>query len=163
MDGGMALAPALKDLEEDYLLLTMIDETVPAGMPVVLWGNAETATLTYGKGFAATPSTLTALSGLFLPANPTSVLTLQGKDDVPGFYAFMGDIIEPNQAYLKLDNPDIQGLTLRFSDIEDGIRSMHNTQSPATGDIYDLSGRQMEKGKLLKGLYIVGGKKILVK
>ena len=164
--GNKALAPAYNSIDADDVLLTLVDNTVPAGTPVVLWGESETATLTYGNSFVTQPSTETALSGLFLPANPASVLTLQGVEDVPGFYAFDGETVEANQAYLKLRDPSIQALKLRFSDVEDGIKEVESSRQEAGSPVYDLSGRQLPNGRLsnsqmLKGIYIVNGKKVI--
>ncbi|MBR5052909.1 MAG: hypothetical protein IKW91_06755 [Bacteroidaceae bacterium] len=158
VDGSQALAPALKDVEDGFVLLTLVGDTVPAGTPVVLWGESETAALSYGAGFATHPSTATALTGLFLPASPANALTLQGIDNVPYFYTFDGDIIEPNRAYLKLENPSIEGLLIKFSDYEDGIRRV----LPSDGTskmIYNILGQRLSHQQ--KGINIVGGKKIL--
>ncbi len=159
------LAPDQYDIPEEYVLLTMIGNTVPAGTPVVLWGESETATLSYGAGFAAQPSTATALNGLFVPANPVGVLTLQGQDNIPGFYAFSGETIEPNQAYLKPKDSGIQSLLLKFSDIEDGIEEIQNPESEIQDGvaIYDLSGRKVTTGQWPKGLYIINNKKAIRK
>ena len=161
VDGERALAPALKGIETDFALLTMVEETVPAGKPVVLRSESGTATLTYGKGFVTRPSTDTALHGLFRPTNLAGVLTLQGYEDVPGFYAFSGNMIEPNQAYLKLKDSNIQALPVKFSDIEDRIHSVNGQSSMTNGQpIYNLAG-QLVKDKSLKGVYIVNNKKII--
>ena len=183
MDGNRALAPALKNIEEGYVDLTKTDNTVPAGTPVLLWGMNETATLTYGTGFALHPSTGTALRGLYTPTTIAKVFTLQGKDDIPGFYPFNG-YIEANQAYLKLKDSSIQGLTLSFSDvIEDGLinEELRVKNDESATAIYDLSGRRImgqgarSKGQentmgnaqcsmfngLKKGIYIINGKKVL--
>lgn len=154
------LSPAFDNMNEGYVLLTWTDNTIPAGTPVVLWGENETAKLTYGRGFTKSPSTETALTGLFLPASPQNVLTLQAVDDVPGFYAFMGNNIEPNHAYLKLQDAGIEALTLRFSDIEDGIKSLTSTLSTMSEErIFNIAGQRMSK--IQRGINIVGGKKIL--
>ena len=161
IDGRRALAPTLQ--EDGSVLLTMVGNTVAAGMPVILWGETETVPLTYGTGFATEPSADTALRGLFTPASPSYVLTLQGKDDTPGFYAFTGETIEPNRAYLSLNDPTIQGLTLKFSDVEDGIPEIHNSKSSIQNEAegwYDLMGRKANV-QLPKGIYIQSGKKLL--
>ncbi|MCR5849318.1 MAG: phosphatidylinositol-specific phospholipase C [Bacteroidaceae bacterium] len=166
-------------ISEGYVLLTNVGNAVPAGTPVVLWGESETASLTYGEGFTAQPSTATALQGLFMPASPTNVLTLQGQNDIPGFYAPTDETIEPNQAYLTLENPDIQSLVLKFSDIEDGIKLIHNSQFTIRNEdaVYDVSGRRFDNSsqssgaggakinnqnsKLPRGIYIIDGKKVI--
>ena len=161
ISGERALAPVFRGEDNGSVLLTLVGDTLPAGIPVVLWGESETATLTYGKGFATRPSKETALQGLFLPANPAGALTLQGLEDVPGFYAFTGNVIEPNQAYLKLKDADIQALTLKFSDVDDGISVIEGGQRTLEGPIYNISGQRIDKSRLHKGIYITKGKKIL--
>ena len=177
IDGGAALAPAYEGLDDDDLLLTLTDGTVPAGTPAVLRGEGETATLTYGTGFSPQPSTETGLCGLFLPDSPAGVLTLQDADGVPAFRAFTGDVIQPGQAYLKLKNQAGRVLTLRFSDIEDGIGGIQGdpqtlfSEQSASHDgatVVNLAGQQVSAGRQAKGIYIVkqgpgkpGWKKVL--
>ena len=162
IDGGRALAPAFRDFETGYVFLTLASDTVPAGTPVVLWGESETASLTYGNGFVTRPSTDTALFGLFKPYRPSgNVLTLQGNHDAPGFYAFTEGTIEPNQAYLKLKDSDIQALLLRFSDVEDAIKSVGHS-SLKENSVYDLMGRKVNE-QTGKGVFIINKKKVLLK
>ena len=160
MDGGKALAPALHDIEAGYVFLTLFNDTVPAGTPVILYGENETASLTYGEGFAIQPSITTALRGLYVPASLTNVLTLQGQDDTPYFYAFTGEVIEPNKVYLKLKNKNIQGLELRFNDVEDGIQRVLPI-GKESGDIFNLSGQRMNR--LQRGINIINKKKIITR
>jgi hypothetical protein len=150
--------PTQFEIDEKYVLLTLASDTVAAGTPVVLRGESETATLTYGNGFALQPSTDTALTGLFLPASPSGVLTLQAQEDVPGFYAISEDIVQPNRAYLMLENPDVQVLALRFSDIEDGIR---NPNPNLNHSIFNLIGQRLSR--VQKGINIVNNKKVAIK
>lgn len=183
-DGSKALSHARDHSSPTALLLTLVDKFVPAGTPVVLWGESKTAKLTYGKGFVLQPSSETALQGLFLPASPTGVLTLQAWDNAPYFYAFTGNVIAPNEAYLQLQDAAIEGLPLRFSDIEDGI-SLPNSQgenwrgqdSFGQGTtIVNLAGQTVkgitstDKPQLPRGIYILkqspakqSGKKIFIK
>lgn len=162
IEGGEALAPALKAInEEDYTFLTLTDNTIPAGVPVVLQSDSETATLTYGTGFTTHPSIATALRGLFVPASPANVLTLQGINDTPGFYAFTGEVIEPNKAYLKLGNKEKDALELMFSDMEDGITDIEKSKLGTGNAIFNLAGQRIVH--LQKGINIVGGKKIIKK
>ena len=162
---GEALAPALHEIEADYVLLTLVEDgTVPAGTPVVLAGKTENVSLTYGTGFAAHPSTATGLRGTFLPVSitssaPVSVLTLQGQDDVPGFYAFDGETIGSNQAYLQLNDEGVGFLAILLSDDEDGIKLIQDSRFKIQNSIYNLAGQRI--GKLQKGINIVNGRKIL--
>ena len=158
VSGDIALAPALVDLEENCLLLTKVEDNVPAGTPVILRSETGSVTLTYGSGFAVQPSTTTALTGLYLPANPTNAFTLQAQDDVPVFSSSPYETIAPNIAYLKQENPTSQVYTLRFTDIEDGIKSIEGP-SLDTNLYYNLAGQRI--GRLQRGVNIRQGKKII--
>ena len=159
LDGSKSLPPALQDVEAGFVFLTLVNDTIPAGTPVVIRADSETASLTYGAGFAAQPSTTTALTGLYKPASPVSVLTLQGKEDVPYFYAFDGDVIEPNRAYLKLADPNVLALLIKFSDVEDGISSLFENKKETA--LYNISGQRISR--LQKGINVVGNRKVLMR
>ena len=45
---------------------------------------------------------------------------------------------------------------------ETGVKSV-NASTVSDGKVYDLSGRSMNKSKLNKGIYIINGKKHVVK
>ncbi len=171
VDGSKTLAPALKVGETGFLLLTLVNDTIPAGTPVVLRSESETVTFAFDKGFSARPSSATALTGLFRPltlGSDWSPLTLQGIEDVPGFYAFAGSELTPNQAYLKLKDASIQSIPVKFSDIEDGINEIKNEKLKIKNGeaVYDLSGRQIinrqsSNCELPRGVYIHNGRKLV--
>ena len=99
-----------------------------------------------------------------MPASPSGVLTLQAQEDVPGFYPISEDIVQPNRAYLMLENPDVQALALRFSDIEDGIRNVNENQNEnyiLNGAFYNLFGQRL--CRVQKGINIVNNKKVAIK
>ena len=50
-----------------------------------------------------------------------------------------------------------------ISDYGTGIETVHDARRAANSEIYDLSGRQITNHRLTKGLYIKGGKKVLIK
>lgn len=50
-----------------------------------------------------------------------------------------------------------------ISDYGTGIETVRDTRRAANSEIYDLSGRQITNHRLTKGLYIKGGKKVLIK
>ena len=62
---------------------------------------------------------------------------------------------------------DVEGNDYRFADITinetTGIEKLTSTPSNSKDDVYDLQGHKMKTGSLTKGLYIVGGKKMMVK
>ena len=63
---------------------------------------------------------------------------------------------------------DVEGNDYKFADITisetTGVEVKDNGQSRMdNGNVYDLQGRKMKAGSLTRGLYIVGGKKMMVK
>ena len=159
LSGAKAYVLDNDNIEEAFALLTLANDTVPAGTPVLLRGETGTVSLAYKEGFAAQPFTGTALTGLYLPESHSGVLTLQNKDDAPYFCTFEGDTLQPNQVYLKLDDTSVQSLLAKFSDIEDGINAIQDSRFKIKNHIYNLIGQRLSG--MQKGINIVAGKKIL--
>jgi hypothetical protein len=73
------------------------------------------------------------------------------------------------RAYFKVPQGVEARLFLGDGDIATGIKSMQNAQGTMHNDVYDLQGRKvtgqssMGNGQLKKGLYIVNGKKVVIK
>lgn len=66
-----------------------------------------------------------------------------------------------HRAYLAVPAEQAKGITgFTFGDMTDGIEAIDNSQS-ATDKIYNLSGQRVNK--VQKGIYIVNGKKVVVK
>ena len=90
-------------------------------------------------------------------------LTMHNGTDI-GFWwgAEDGDAFQlsANKAYLAVPNTtgDIKGFA--FSDIVDGIKAVETTETESNA-IYNLAGQRVSK--MQKGIYIVNGKKVLVK
>ena len=90
-------------------------------------------------------------------------LTMHNGTDI-GFWwgAEDGDAFQlsANKAYLAVPNTtgDIKGFA--FSDIVDGIKAVETTETESNA-IYNLAGQRISK--MQKGIYIVNGKKVLVK
>lgn len=95
------------------------------------------------------------------PATGT-VYTMQKPADSPlGFYNFTGANVKGGKAYLHVVDSEAapMGLVFDFGGETTGVGSIEvNTDNQV---IYDLSGRRVAKAG--KGLYIINGKKVLVK
>ena len=57
-----------------------------------------------------------------------------------------------------LENPDVQALAFRFSDIEDGIRNPNPNLNPS---IFNVLGQRLSR--VQKGINIVNNKKVAIK
>lgn len=87
-------------------------------------------------------------------------------DDKIGFYKFDDKgtttiTLGANKAYLDTTTGNVKGFTLSFGG-EDGIGQVVSDES-VNGTWYDLNGRRLSGAPAAKGVYIVGGKKVVVK
>ena len=152
----------------NYLVPSEVDGTVTAGTPVLLKGSSETATLTIGSGYAATPLTTTDLTGTYVDMSVAKTAGVSnnyylGLDGTTvGFYKWDGTTLKANRAYLDQSTAEaaVKGYILMFDDEPDAIKTL--SDSPLKGEnIYNLAGQRVSK--MQKGINIVNGKKIMVK
>ena len=143
-----------------YMRLTALDGTIPANTPVILKGAAGTYKfdLTTSEGFEGDND----LSGTIAEEDVSKVdiLTLQVIDDEIGLYTYTGESLGGFKAYLSGDKASqIKSLVFAF-DEADAITEVAEKTEVAEG-YFDLSGRRIAKPT--KGLYIVNGKKVVIK
>lgn len=156
---GASAHYASLDTSGESLSLTEIAE-IPANTPVVLIGDAETAVVKL-KSDATAEVTNNALTGNYFPITwtPTN-LSLGSVDDIPGFYPWEGTTLGANKAYYVPTSKSVRGLAFYVGDETTDLQSAVTTNA-TNGNIFDLQGRRVLNAK--KGLYVVGGKKVLVK
>ncbi len=143
--------------------LTEATAAVPAGTGLVLKGTKSTA---YSIPVAASAETL---SGNLLVGCTTSTdLTANAKNYVlvnnGGTAEFQsladkGATIPAGKAYLNA--PAGARLSIVFEDESTGISTIENANVLGNGAIYNLNGQRVEKAQ--KGLYIIDGKKVMMK
>lgn len=146
----------------DYLVPTRVDGEVAAGTPVLLKGTASTATLTIvGTDYAETPGT-NGLTGTYLAKtiNGTTDYVLGINAGVVGFYHWDSSNLSANRAYLA-STTSVKGFAINWDGETDGISAVDNGQSAKGETIYTLSGQRVSKPT--RGLYIVNGKKVVIK
>lgn len=147
------------DTDGKTLVLSQIDNVIPAGTPVLLEGNEGSFTF-------ATTDEVPAINAANLlvgtyPAilAPVGCYVLQNQSGKVGFYQ-VEDVV-PNvrgfRAYLTVSSP----VKAFFFGEADGISSVNVEQSQKDATIYNLAGQRVSKTQ--KGIYIVNGKKVAVK
>lgn len=118
------------------------------------------------KGFVATPATFAeAFKGVYAPQNAKG---LYGIDDKGNLHR--GGETATINAFHAFYKP-AEGLkvaaAIGFISGTTGISAVTTTSSAAATAVYDLSGRRvadsLAAGRLAKGIYVVGGKKVAVK
>ncbi len=137
--------------------------TVPAGTPVLLVGehNSATATIT-STNYTSTISTSTALTGTYLPIanfDGNTNYTLGSDGTKVGFYHWDGTTLSANRAYVAGSGSNVKGYVLNFDDDATGIEMVNGQSSMVNDPIYNLAGQRISK--MQKGINIVNGKKIL--
>ena len=149
-------------IENNALVLTPVEGVIPANTAVVLKAeeNVERGAedkvylqVTTNPGFSGSND----LVGQFetIPA-VSNAYTLQNQNEGLGFYPFNGTTLAGFKAYL-INGASVSRFLLPNGEVTgiDGI----NADSDANQPIYDLSGRRVKNAQ--KGLYIVGGKKVV--
>ena len=155
---------------KDKLVLTKLEGDIPAetGFIVKYKGGVDEATGCVFMKIADSAPKLTegtnqltgTLETIAKPASGT-VYTLQNKNNTLGFYKYTGENVKGGKAYYLLvdDEAASMGFVFDFEGQTTGVESIEVNADNQV--IYDLSGRRVAKAG--KGLYIINGKKVLVK
>ncbi|WP_278797763.1 hypothetical protein [Leyella stercorea] len=118
------------------------------------------------KGFVATPATFDeAFKGVYAPRNANGLYGIDNNGKlhkggetatINAFHAFYQPAVGQEVA-----------AAISFTSEVTGISAVTTTSSAAATVVYDLSGRRvadsLAAGRLAKGIYVVGGKKVAVK
>jgi hypothetical protein len=167
-------AYAVSSVAGTQATLTEIAEAVPDATPVVLVNSEAASSVICLRTDKATPySGTNYLRGTFYAiqldlAENNGLYSLGRLDDKIGFYKFDNNgtttiTLSANKAYLEVpaSGSSVKGFTLGFGG-DDGISKIVNSKS-VNGTWYDLNGRRLSGAPAAKGVYIVGGKKVVVK
>lgn len=149
---------------DGVLTKTAVNGAVPAGAGLLLKGTAD-ATVSIPVATTATVDVdanklVGVVASETLPANDGYVLMTSPS---LAFYKNVNDFtLSPNSAYLpaNFDGASARNAFLLFGDDETGINAIEDTTANAKG-YYNLSGQRVAQPQ--KGLYIVGGKKVVIK
>ena len=142
----------------DKLTLTAVaDKNIKAGQAVILKSTAATITLTSTTDEATADFSANELRGTDVAmAAPANTYVLGNGTSGVGFYKYTGTL-EANKAYITIA---AGARDFYVFDNVTAIKSVRdNTQKDAT--YYDLNGRQIQNPT--KGLYIMNGKKVIIK
>ena len=170
--------PVMDDTDADGIAegtITMreLENLIPAKTGVVLRGAANNykfmPSISYGaevagnmlKGWEGNNVDGNLKSAVALPTDGTTNYVLTVMNDVAGFYKKnAGFYVYNNKAYLNVASK-AGAIRLRFEN-NDGTTDIIEVPTEVlngNGEIYDLSGRRVEKAT--KGVFIVNGKKVI--
>lgn len=136
--------------------------TIPANTPVVVSSDADVDETFYGKSVDGT-AVAGLLTGVLTTGTtvPAGSYVLQTQDGVQAFYKLESDATAntANRAYLTITSSPVNVYYFNDEDA-DGINAVEATAEDGRA-IYNLAGQRVKKAQ--KGLYIIGGKTVLVK
>ncbi len=149
--------------------MTKVDN-VPAGTPVLLYkdgGTTEDIPVMTGAA-AVSENDLVAGTGVAVATTDgvgnTNMILNNGTSGV-GFYLANGQTVAANRAYLHFNSslaPDPSAPMMMVFDGEaTGIADVRGKMEDVRSDFFDLQGRKVAQPA--KGLYIVNGKKVVIK
>ena len=138
---------------------------VAAGVPVILNGSATDYTLHYTTEATDNVSDNQLLvSDGTVKGNSSTIYALDNLNDVVGFYRVHDGVTIPaGKAYLVISDGSAAREFIGFGDDNDktGIQTIDNGKLTNDNAYYDLQGRRVAQPT--KGLYIVNGKKVIIK
>ena len=164
VSGAKAYTAALDFANEKITCTQIANGKVPAGAGVLLFGepNAE-VTLTPTTGATAlTENNLkatTLANGILATKGENNYYVLSGNT----FKQFTGDAFSANKAYFEVDGENnvlARGFNIEFVDETTGINEVGSSEQEAER-YYNLSGQRVALPT--NGLYIVNGKKVIIK
>ena len=161
-------AYAVTDVDGTNVTFTRITGKISGGVPFILYGTPGTYHLK-----VADESTVTPAGNLLVGTlAPTYVETVNGSYTNFGmsggkFKKINTGVMPANKAYLPIANTLLSGsgareFTFIFNDgATTGVSEVTSRTAQQPDAIYDLQGRKVETPK--RGLYIINGKKVMIK
>lgn len=160
----------------DKATATEVTTTLEANTPVLV--NAEPGSYTFAVSATTDASVSQPRSGALVGAYqltsvPTGAYVLQNHSGVVAFYKVVDSApqqVNANRAYLTAATATAPSLSIDFGGTTTGVEDLRLKVEDLrfNGAVYDLQGRRVETSNLKsqtlnlqKGLYIVGGKKIV--
>ena len=162
---GLTAYAVKLNAEEKTITLEEIKDVVPAGVPVLLKGDAKEYALEKADGGSQVSTDLKFSDGTATSTAKTAVYGLATVNGQDGFYkASDGKKIPVKCAYLEIED---NGNSAKFYSLGDhsgsttGITSVKNEAAGNNAPMYNLAGQLVDKG--YKGIVIKNGKKIVLK
>lgn len=160
-----AYAVKLNDAK-DGVVFTKISGVVPAGVPILLKGDANAVkALDKADGGSSVSTDLKVSDGTSASTDAVTLYALATVDGVTAFYPVKkGSPIPAKRCYLEVKSTSpkaaFYSLGTNFGETT-GISSVENKVEKADAPVYNLAGQLV--GKDYKGLVIKNGKKFVIK
>lgn len=151
------------------LTLHKLGKVIPAGTAVILVGADNDISMTASTEAAENTvsndlhgvDVRTATDDIKSTLGDGTFYVLSKKNSDFGFFEYTGAYMPARKAFLLVSGNAARNLTMVFEDETTGITTTNYTNYTDSEEYYDLQGRKVEKPS--KGLYIVNGRKVVIK
>jgi hypothetical protein len=148
------------------LTLTEIaDRVINAGQAVILKSDAASIAMTTSADASAASYTDNVLEGVDVAtakADGYKYYVLSNEGATLGFYLYSGATLGANKAFIKVaDTGAPEFYAFDFGGNTTGVNDVRNKTADVRDTVYNLNGQRVDKPT--KGLYIVNGKKVIIK
>ena len=159
-------ASTAAEVSGDYVQLNALEGTIPANTPVILYSEDGVTETQSGPNAGKSNTYISGLlTGVYTATTaPAGSYVLQNHNGTVAFYQVQDvtPTVDANHAYLTLPSATSEAKAAFFLGNNDvtGIEAAESAQTEPAA-IYNLAGQRVQKAT--KGIYIVGGKKVVVK
>ena len=160
---------------DDVITLHLLGKVIPKGTAVIIVGEDDEISMTRDDVSAAEYSVKNDLRGVDEPTLRTSLTSndtkmlymLSNKNNNFGFHSFGATNVPARKAYFTISSSaNARPFSMVFEDDATAARQLliTNDELPVyDSSIYDLNGRKVSGNNLKAGVYVKGGKKIVIK
>jgi hypothetical protein len=158
---GTGTTAYIATLNGSSLTLTEItDGIIPANTAVILKATSSNFDMTRTTTASTFNFSANSLLGGSTVVDGMEVYTLAAKNSVMGFYRFVGTALNPNKAHLEIDPYAARDF---YSFDEEATEITTTDFTDKAGSWYTLDGRKLQSVPTQKGMYIMNGRKVIIK
>ena len=153
----------VSEVKDSYVVLKEAPGTVAANTGLILAGEGDVTIPVAATGSTISGNKLVACpAGQTLGANANQYVLVANEEGKAEFQSLAGNgaTIPAGKAYLEVSGSDARSLSIIFDGETTGIAEVATTGAE-NGAIYNLSGQRVSQPA--QGLYIVNGKKVIIK
>ena len=155
---------------DDVITLHKLGKVIKKGNAVIIVGEDNSISMTRDDVSAAEYNMPNDLQGVDVPTALTTLTSdgaqtlymLSNKSNHFGFHQYGGTNVPARKAYITVpSSAGARPFSIVFDDDATAIKAVNGEEFTVNGSVYDLQGRKVENPK--NGLYIVNGKKVVIK
>ena len=157
-------------VSDDKIILHMLGRVIPKGTAVIIVGEDNSISMTRDDASAAEYSAVNDLKGVDLPTARTSLTSndsyrlymLSNKNNNFGFHSFAAANVPARKAFFTVpSSANARAFSMVFEDDATVLGKLRIANDESS--VYDLNGRKVSGNNLKPGVYVKGGKKVVIK